>query len=180
MLKSSLKVLCLLFCIAGMIWAQEATPDVPLSSLRGSSQTGTEGKGGLGPCVASCCIGPRVGLEMNEGVDIYQSEWIALGGALVGGSASGVGAPIGSMISVATRAYMAYEMGAKPNGLEGALASYFLGPRVGNELDTRKIRTMEWLRLVPCVNIYAGLMISLEAYNGKTMSEIEVKESLRR
>jgi len=142
---------------------------------------GQADKGGIAPCLASCLIGPRVGLEMNEGQDIQQSEWIALGGAIVGGSMGGVvGAGLGSAISTGTRAYMAYEMGAKPNGFEGALASFCLGPRVGNELHYRKIRTVEWLRLVPCIQIVPALMISFEAFNGKTMSEIEVKEGLRK
>jgi hypothetical protein len=75
---------------------------------------------------------------------------------------------------------MAYDMGAKKNGFEGALASFFLGPRIGNELDVRKIRTKEWLQLVPCVCIYPMITIPLEAYKGKTMSEIEVEEGLRK
>lgn len=126
-------------------------------------------------------IGPRVGLEMNEGNDnIYQSEWIALGGSVVGGSMTGVLQPLGSAIVSGTRAYMAYDMGGKTNGLEGALASYCLGPRVGNELHYRKIRTIEWLQLVPCVCIYPMIAIPLEAYNGKTMTEIEIDEGLRK
>jgi hypothetical protein len=66
-------------------------------------------KGGVGPCLASCCIGPRVGLEMNDG---------------------------------------------------------------------RKIRTLEWLTLVPVVNIVTILMQCYEAYQGKTMSEIAAAEKL--
>lgn len=37
-----------------------------------------EKKGGIVPCLATCLIGSRVGLEMNEGKDIYQNAWIAL------------------------------------------------------------------------------------------------------
>jgi len=44
------------------------------------------GEGGAGPCLASACIGPRVGLEMNEGKKIQTSEWIGLGGKLITGS----------------------------------------------------------------------------------------------
>lgn len=139
------------------------------------------GKGGIVPALASCMIGPRVGLEMNEGNDtIYQSEWIALGGSVVGSALTGYFAPLGSAISVGTRAYMAYDMGGKSNGLEGALASYCLGPRVGNELHYRKIRTLEWLQLVPCVCIYPMIALPLEAYKGKTMTEIEIEEGLRK
>ena len=132
-------------------------------------------EGGFVPCLASCCIGPRVGLEMNEGKEIQQSEWIMLGGQLIGGIPV-----IGQIATTGTRAYMAYDMGAKKNGLEGALASFFLGSRVGNELDYRKIRTMEWLKLIPCVCIYPAIAIPLQAYNGKTMTEIEVEEGLRK
>ena len=130
------------------------------------------GEGGAGPCLASACIGPRVGLEMNEGKKIQTSEWIALGGTLIFGSVPAI--PLG------TRAYMAYDTGGKTNGFEGFLASYFLGPRVGAELHERRIRSDEWLRLVPCVNIYPYFSISMEAYQGRTMTEIEVAEGLRK
>lgn len=136
-------------------------------------------KGGFVPCLATCMIGPRVGLEMNEGIDINQSEWIMLGGQVVGGGVTGAMTGLGSAIVTGTRAYMAYDMGNK-NGFEGVLASYCLGPRVGNELDYRKIRMKEWLSLVPCVCIYPMITIPLEAYGGKTMTEIEVAEGLRK
>jgi len=134
-----------------------------------------EEKGGFVPCLASCLIGPRVGLELNENKDIQQSEWIMLGGQLVAATSG-----IGQIIATGTRAYNAYVMGVQKNGLGGGLASFFLGSRVGNELDQRKIRTKEWLMLVPCVCIYPAITIPLEAYNGKTMTEIEVKEGLRK
>jgi len=134
-----------------------------------------EEKGGFVPCLASCLIGPRVGLELNENKDIQQTEWIMLGGQLI------AAAPvIGQIAATGTRAYNAYVMGGEKNGLEGALASFFLGSRVGNELDTRKIRTIEWLQLVPCICIYPAIAIPLQAYNGKTMTEIEVEEGLRK
>lgn len=136
-------------------------------------------KGGFVPCLATCMIGPRVGLEMNEGKDINQSEWIMLGGQVVGGGVTGSMVSLGSSIITGTRAYMAYDMGNK-NGFEGVLASYCLGPRVGNELDYRKIRTKEWLSLVPCVNIYPLIVIPYEAYQGKTMTDIEIAEGLRK
>ena len=136
-------------------------------------------KGGFVPCLATCMIGPRVGLEMNEGKDINQSEWIMLGGQVVGGGMTGSMVSLGSAIITGTRAYMAYDMGNK-NGFEGVLASYCLGPRVGNELDYRKIRMKEWLSLVPCVCIYPMITIPLEAYKGKTMTDIEIAEGLRK
>lgn len=153
------------FVFAGLVSAQEGEKPVK--------------KGGVGPCLATCCIGPRVGLEMNEGKDINQAEWINLGGQLVGGSLSVI-CCLGSTISVGTGVYMAYDMGAKENGIAGFFASCCIGPRVGNELDYRKIRTKEWLTLVPCASIYPMITIPLEAYNGKTMTEIEVAEGLRK
>ncbi|NQT96804.1 MAG: hypothetical protein HQ562_03595 [Candidatus Marinimicrobia bacterium] len=134
--------------------------------------TATVSKGGINPCLASCCIGPRVGLEMNEGKEITTSEWIGFGSTYLW--------PIHPTLPTIGKAYMAYDMGGKTNSMEGFFASFCLGPRIGNELDHRKIRTMEWLRLVPCVNIYPAIAIPLEAYNGKTMTEIEVKENLRK
>ena len=137
-------------------------------------------KGGIMPCLATCFIGPRVGLEMNEGIAIKQSEWIALGGQVASGVLSPVSRSLGGLLSFGGRAYMAYDMGYKKNNINGALASFCLGPRVGNELDYRKIRTKEWLTLVPCVSIYPMITIPLEAYQGKTMTEIEAKEGLRK
>lgn len=133
-------------------------------------------KGGFVPCLASCLIGPRVGLEMNEGKEVTQSEWVGFAGSYLGNFIP----YIGSAVAVGCRMYMAYDMGVKPNGFEGGLASFCLGPRIGNEIDYRKIRTLEWLQLVPCVCIYPTIAIPLEAYNGKTMTEIEVKEGLRK
>ncbi len=142
-----------------------------------SSSKKVSNPGGIGPALASCLIGPRVGLEMNEGNDeIYLSEWIALGGLVVGGSAKWPFTIAGNMIANGTRAYMAYDRGGINNSFEGALASFFLGPRVGNELHYRKVRTNEWLQLC-CVG---KILITLEAYNGKTMSEIEIEEGLRK
>jgi len=34
--------------------------------------------------------------------------------------------------------------------------------------------------LVPCVNIYPCISISMEAFQGKTMTEIEIAEGLRK
>lgn len=156
--------------------APETTPPNNLGKTVAPSK-----KGGFTPTLATCLIGPRVGLEMNEGyTDIPLSEWIALGGALVGGSAQGAMVPLGNAIITGTRAYMAYDRGGVNNGLEGALAAYCIGPRVGNEIHYRKIRTKEWLTLIPCVNIYPLISIPLEAYRGQTMSEIEIEEGLRK
>jgi len=123
--------------------------------------------GGIEPCLASCCIGPRVGLEMNEGQEIYSSEWIGFAGSFI------------PVVGFFARAYMAADMGSD-NGFGGFLASYFIGPRVGNELHYRDIRNKEWLRLIPCINLYPWITTSLDAYNGVTMTEIEKRENLRK
>ena len=167
-MRRLLLLVVFVFVFAGLVSAQEGEKPVQ--------------KGGIGPCLATCCIGPRVGLEMNEGKDVTTPEYIMLGGQLVGGGMTGSAAMVslGSVITTGSRAYMAYEMGAKKNGFEGALASYCIGPRVGNELDYRKIRTKEWFTLVPCACLWPMITIPLEAYGGKTMTEIEVAEGLRK
>ena len=135
--------------------------------------------GGFGPCAASCLLGPRVGLELNEGQDIHTSEWVAFAGSMLG---SGLSADpgLGSAIFLGTRAYMAYDRGYKANGMSGCITSFFLGPRIGNELDTRRIRDKEWLLLIPCVNLYPAISIPLEAFDGQTMTMIEKREGLRK
>ena len=134
------------------------------------SNQDTVDKGGVKPCLASCCISPRVGLEMNEGKEIRFSEWVGcLGNIFL--NYYGV-KPLWL--------YPSIKMGYKENGIKGCLASYFLGSRIGYELDERRVRTKEWLQLVPCINIYPMISIPLEAYRGETMSDIAKKEGLRK
>ena len=123
-----------------------------------------QAKGGAGPCLASCCIGPRIGLEMNEGDSVEILEVLRL-------------APyVGGLINL----YVAYDYGYKAAGANGFLASCCLGPRIGKELDGRKIRTIEWLRLIPVINLYAVISVGMEAYGGKTMAEVAEEENLSR
>ncbi len=110
-------------------------------------------KGGVMPALASCFLGPRVGLEMNEGKPIDTFEII------------------GFFISP-VRAIP----GFKASGITGGLIGCCLGPRVGGQINERKIRTNEYLQLC-CIG---RIMISYEAYSGKTMTEIEQKEGLRK
>lgn len=126
-------------------------------------------KGGLNPCLTSVFIGPRVGLEINEGKKIQTIEWIGFFGSYAGGY-------VHSSIPVLTRTYMAYDTGGKKNGFTGFAASYCIGPRVGAQLHERKIRTREWLQF--CV--IGTCLIGWEAYQGKTMTDIEVAEGLRK
>lgn len=118
-------------------------------------------KGGVGPFLASCCLGPRVGLELNENQQVRTVEWVRL-----------VFSPVGLVWSGSE--------GWKAAGPGGCLANVCIGPRVGNELKERKIRTKEWLLLVPVVNWVSRAMISIEALNGKTMTEIEEEEKLKK
>ncbi|HOW27709.1 MAG TPA: hypothetical protein PK876_04305 [Elusimicrobiota bacterium] len=115
-------------------------------------------KGGCGPFFASCCLGPRIGLEMNEGKEIKVIEWLRL---------------------IIPSPILAIFQGAE-NGVGGYFASCCLGPRVGEQLNKRKIRTLEWLRLVPVVSIVAAVIVAAEAGQGKTMIEIEAKEGLKK
>ncbi len=143
---------------------------------------------------------------MNEGVDLYKGEWIMLGGKLVSNALGPsyttevdlnkcieaypypcpietTPNPVGQLgvgIAVGTKAYMAYDTGGKANGMSGFLASCCLGPRIGAELGERRIRDKEWQLLIPCLNISPCLSISMEAFQGKTMTEIEVAEGLRK
>jgi len=110
-------------------------------------------KGGVVPCLVSCLIGPRVGLEMNEGKNIEMLEIL------------------GFIIPI-VRAVPGFQAA----GVQGAVIGCCLGPRVGSEYNQRKVRTMEWLQLC-CVG---RIMIPFEAFQGKTMTEIEAKEGLRK
>lgn len=147
-------------------------------------------KGGLGPCLASCCIGPRIGLEMNEGSRIRNTEWL---GFIVGAVASSMAGRLIYVIDPVNGRTMneirkEENLGgvdvkaAKPEHTDyflSGLGSFCIGPRVGLEMnDGRKIRTVEWFLLAPIVSIVPAVIISAEAYSGKTMSEIAQEENL--
>jgi hypothetical protein len=135
-----------------------------LSFCAGTYAQAAEKKGGVGPFLGSCCLGPRIGLEMNEGAPIELLEVLRL-------------APyVGGFIHL----YVAYDYGYKAAGGEGFLASCCIGPRVGKELPERRIRQKEWLSLIPVIGIVPHVMIAVEAAQGKTMTEIEREEALKR
>jgi hypothetical protein len=123
-----------------------------------------KGKGGAGPCLASCLLGPRVGQEMNEGQSIDLLEVL----------------PLLPYVGGVFRLWIAYDWGYQAAGGKGFLASCCIGPRVGKELQERKVRTKEKLLLVPIVNLYPWISMGLEAYSGKTMAQIEKEENLRK
>jgi len=114
-------------------------------------------KGGCMSGLVGCLIGPRVGLELNEGKPVETTEWLRLVG-------------IGALIND----YEAYQK----NGCTGCLLENFLGPRVGRQYDYRNARTLEWVSLVTLG--IPNLIMAIEAYQGKTMTEIEASEHLRK
>jgi hypothetical protein len=130
----------------------------------GTYAQAAEKKGGVGPFLGSCCLGPRIGLEMNEGVSVKTMEIVQIA-PYIGGLA---------------RIYLSYDYGYKAAGAKGFLASCCIGPRVGKELPERKVRSKELMSLIPVIGIIPRVMIAIEAAQGKTMNEIERKEGLKR
>ena len=118
-------------------------------------------KGGVGPMLGSCLLGPRIGLEMNEGEEIQLMEVLPL-------------------ITGVFRLWISYDYGYNAAGYKGFLASCCIGPRVGKEFNERKIRDREFLYPIPIVNLYPWITIGIEAYQGKTMTEIAEEENLTR
>ena len=135
---------------------------VPLNALA-DAQT----KGGAGPFFASCCIGPRVGLEMNEGKEIKGTEWVRTFATFV----PYIGGIIWLVVVV---------MQGSNTGFNGVMAECCIGPRVGEQLNERRIRSIEWVSAIPLIGIIPHIMMSADAANGRTVLEIEAKENLRR
>ena len=135
--------------------------------------------GGFIAGLKSILFGPRVGLEANENQSVSFIEKANL------------------FIPIAP--FQAYST----NGIKGFLTSAFFGPRVGMEIGERKIRRKEWIGLVPVVlvayhlstsnpgtstviveaaaaSILSRLWSALDAFKGKTMTEIELSENLKK
>lgn len=147
-------------------------------------------KGGAAPCLATCCLGPRVGLEMNEGTKVSNDEWFGVLTSLL----------LGINTNTYMSSYKAFtgesmnELKESENlggptinatvpqdtgGFTPCIASFCLGPRIGLELnDGRAIRSREYLYFIPLVNIVPALIECSEAYSGKTMSELAAEEGL--
>ncbi len=127
----------------------------------------------------SLLFGPRIGLEANESVPISFIEKANL--------------------FVPLAPFQAYS----ENGIKGFLTSAFIGPRVGMEIKERKIRRKEKIGLLIMAGITYHLMTSkpsssgvisevilgaflsrlwpaYEAYRGKTMTDIDITENLRK
>jgi hypothetical protein len=147
-------------------------------------------KGGINPLLATCCIGPRVGLEMNEGTKIRDIEWIGFIGGLVF-SPLRLAYTIDPVTGKTMDEVRAKEnLGGNPiyakepkqkGGFVPFLGACCLGPRVGLELnDGRKVRNMEYLALVPVVQVVPMVLMAVEAYQGKTMAQVAAAEGLDR
>ena len=146
-------------------------------------------KGGCAPCLATCFLGPRVGVEMNEGSKIRNAEFIGLVGNIVFPQVGSIymaidpttGKTMNQVRSAEALGGVAVNATA-PKAKGGPLSfltSCCFGPRVALEAnDGRQIRTLEWLRFIPVVNIYPALYLPYEAFAGKTMSEIVAEEGL--
>jgi len=106
----------------------------------------TQHVGGAGPFFASCCIGPRVGLEMNEGKEIKGTEWFRSLGSFI--------PYVGGIISL-----VAIVMQGSNNGFNGVMAECCIGPRVGEELNDRRIRSMEWVSCSAPLEDWTGIII---------------------
>lgn len=133
--------------------------------------------GGAAPCLATCFLGDtRIGLYMNDGKPIETEDWIVFGGNIVGGLIGDVihvGFPLGSLYG----GYDAYKKSQEPLGFcMGAI----WGRRSGSEIKTTKLRTKEILMCIPIIDIYPCIAVPLEAYSGKTMTQVIQEENLKK
>ena len=170
----------------GKLFQMRTAPSIPkirdggeIQTVPSSAYQDTQKPGGLHSGLKSLFFGPRVGLEANENQPVTFIEKANL------------------FIPLAP--FQVYS----ENGIKGFAASAFFGPRVGMEIKERKIRKVEWLGLVPVIGVTYHLITSrpsktavlievvsaallsrllpaIEAFRGKTMTEIEKKENLKR
>ncbi len=156
-------------------------------------------KGGCAPLLATCCFGPRVGLEMNEGTRLrtVEQQYLpytpghyayisdALWGPFTGETMNDIRdrEKLGGL-PVKSKALTPEQSG----GCGPLAASCCLGPRVAYEMnDNRKLRSIEWwyvgLSSSFCVTglplqLIPQIMMAKEAWDGKTMSEVVAEETL--
>lgn len=122
-------------------------------------------QGGLVPCLATCFLGDvRIGLYMNEGKAIETDDWITFAGNLVG---------VGWLYS----GFKAYE---KAQTGKGFCVGALWGRRAGSEINSTKVRTKEILLCIPCIQLYPIIALPLEAFSGKTMTQVIQDEGLTR
>lgn len=185
------QILCASVAYAG---TPNTVPTVDVGTTQATQQGGGAASanakpdaGGITPCLLNCYLGPRVGPEYNEGRGIATMEWIALVIGL-------------ARLIPALQAYQGKTMsewakenamdsrpippargGANVNkgGITACLVSCYMGPRVAFERNEgRKIRSKEIWLIIPILNIVAAILMGLEAYNGKTMTQIAKDEGL--
>ena len=116
--------------------------------------------GAMVPCLASCCLDPRLGYEMNEGKEIHMYDVLSLFGIL--------------------RLIPAVDWGLARSGAGGFCVTLFWGNRAGRDFKTTRLRGKELLLCVPVVNIVSAVLILSEVLGGKTWSEVEQAENLKR
>ncbi len=154
--------------------------------------------GGFVPCLLTCYIGPRVGHEYNEGRNVATLEWLSLIGPLrlLINLIFGLQAMSGKTMTDFAKENMLDSRPIPPagkgrgrpdkGGIAACCVSCYLGPRVAFERNEgRAIRSKEMLILIlsfiPLVNIIAlvlVILLALEAYNGKTMTQVAMEEGL--
>jgi hypothetical protein len=179
--------------LSGEAFAAQPTPGTPVVVMAaapgGGSLNAKPDAGGITPCFINCYLGPRTGTEYNEGRGIATMEWLQLVPGI-----SGI-----ARIILGLQAYQGKTMSefAKENamdsrpipapkgnvaskgGITACLVTCYFGPRVAFERNEgRKIRSKEIWLIIPILNIVAAVLMGLEAYNGKTMTQIARDEGL--
>jgi hypothetical protein len=102
---------------------------------------------------------------MNDGISVDTDDWISLALDVIGGWGS---------------IYDGFKSYEKSSDGASFCVGYIWGRRVGSEFKTTKLRTKEVLMCIPCVNIYPCIAIPLEAFGGKTMTQVIQDEGLTR
>jgi hypothetical protein len=123
--------------------------------------------GGVWPCLATCFMGdPRIGLYMNDGKPVETLDWVRLWLGIIP-------TELGPFVS-------AYDAYAQTSTIKGCCVGFFWGRRAGLEIQNYKLRTKEILLCIPIVNIYPCIALPLEAFGGKTMTQVIEEENLKR
>jgi hypothetical protein len=122
--------------------------------------------GGMEPCLATCFMGDtRIGLYMNDKQPIESNDWLRFGGSFI--------PCVGCFFPL----YTSY---TETENRGNFCVALLWGHRAGREFDRYRLRDVEVLRCIPIANIYAAIALSLEAYEGKTMTQVIREEGLAR
>lgn len=164
MRKSTTKILLLILLLNFFLnrLSAEEKPKIKSVCIKSEiSLTPAAERGGWSAFLQSCIFGPRIGLEANEGKPVQILEIV---NAFV--------LP-GFPIIYPVKALM-------KNGIKGGFYGCCIGPRVGMQANIRKVRDIELLSAIPVLGLYPRFTIAWEAYKGRTMSEIEKEEDLKK